>query len=265
MANKMAEKALQQSRSFGIRPIPALRPLGWLARGWRDLWRCPLPGLLHGLALALFGLAIVWVAGQRFWLLAGAFSGFLLVAPVLATGLYAVSRALERGEPAGLATAWAAWKPNDGRMVVFGLLLALAGTGWVMTSASLVTGFATAPVDSPLDFLRVVVLAEQGLLFETWLGLGALLAAPVFASSVVAMPLLLDRPVGVFGAVFTSWRVVMAHPVPMALWAALLLVLTLIGMASAMVGLVLIVPWLAHASWHAYRDLVGDADLAERR
>ena len=77
MANKMAEKALQQSRSFGIRRIPALRPLGWLARGWRDLWRCPVPGLLHGLVLALFGIGIVLVAGQRFWLLAGSFSGFL--------------------------------------------------------------------------------------------------------------------------------------------------------------------------------------------
>ena len=264
MANKLAEKALQQSRSFGIRRIPALRPLGWLARGWRDLWRCPLPGLLHGLALALFGIAIVLVAGQRFWLLAGAFSGFLLVAPVLATGLYAVSRALDRGEPAGLGTALAAWKPNDGRLVVFGLLLALAGTGWVLTSASLVTGFASAPIDSPLDFLRLVVLAENGLLFEVWLGLGALLAAPVFASSVVAMPLLLDRNVGVLGAVFTSWRVVMEHPVPMALWAALLMGLTLAGMATAMLGLVLVVPWLAHASWHAYRDLVDSSGWTER-
>lgn len=263
MANKLAEKALQQSRSFGIRRIPGLRPLGWLARGWRDLWRCPLPGLLHGLLLALFGIAIILVAGQRFWLLAGAFSGFLLVAPVLATGLYAVSRALERGEPAGLGTALEAWRPKDGRLVVFGLLLALAGTGWVMTSASLVTGFATAPVDSPLDFLRIVVLAERGMLFETWLGLGALLAAPVFASSVVAMPLLLDRQVGVLGAVFTSWRVVMEHPVPMALWAALLMGLTLLGMVSAMLGLVVIVPWLAHASWHAYRDLVDSSGWTE--
>ena len=264
MANKMAEKALQQSRSFGIRRIPALRPLGWLARGWRDLWRCPVPGLLHGLVLALFGIGIVLVAGQRFWLLAGSFSGFLLVAPVLATGLYAVSRALERGEPATLATALNAWKPNDGRLVVFGLLLALAGTGWVVTSASLVTGFSRAPIDSPLDFLRVVVLAEQGVLFESWLLLGALLAAPVFASSVVAIPLLLDRNVGVLGAVFTSWRVVMEHPVPMALWAALLMGLTMLGMATAMLGLVVVVPWLAHASWHAYRDLVDGSGWTER-
>lgn len=256
MPNKFADHALEQSRAYGVRRIPLLRPLGWLARGWRDLWRCPLPGLLHGLALALFGAALFLGARNHFWLLAGAFSGFLLVGPVLATGLYAVSRALEQGQRPTLRTAVGAWAVRDARMVVFGVLLALAGTGWVLTSASLITGFATAPIDGPLDFLRFVVLAQQGLLFEAWLGLGALLAAPVFASSVVAMPMLLDRPVGVLAAVFTSWRVVLEHPVQMAMWAGLLLGLTLVGFATALVGLVVITPWLAHASWHAYRDLV---------
>lgn len=251
--------ALIESRAYGVRVIPLLRPLGWLARGWRDLVRCPLPGLLHGLALALFGGVLIWLARDRFWLLSGAFTGFLLVGPILATGLYAISRALERGEPADLALAVTSWKPEretGGRLIVFGLLLAFAGTGWVLTSASLITGFAAAPVHSPIDFLRVVVLNEQSHLFEAWLAMGALLAAPVYASSVVAIPLLLDRPVGVLAAVLTSWRVVQAHPLPMALWAALLMGLTVLGMAFGLIGLVVVAPWLAHASWHAYRDLV---------
>ncbi len=254
--------ALIESRRFGVRAIPLLRPLGWLARGWRDLMRCPLPGLLHGLAAALVGGVLIGLAYDRFWLLSGAFTGFLLVAPLLATGLYAVSRALERGERADLAVALAAWRP-DGRLMVFGLLLAFAGTGWVLTSASLITGFAPFPVRSPLDFLRVVVLSENSHLFEIWLAMGALLAAPVFASSVVAIPLLLDRPVGVLAAVLTSWRVVQANPLPMALWAALLMGLTVLGMLSCLLGLVVIAPWLAHASWHAYRDLVSAVGLDE--
>jgi len=256
---------LLESRSFGMRRIPLLRPLGWLARGWSDLMRCPFPGLLHGGVLALFGAALIALARDHFWLLAGAFSGFLLVAPVLATGLYAISRALHRGDKADLRTALAAWRPNDGRLIVFGLLLTFAGTGWVMTSASLITGFAGAPVDTPRDFLRLVVLAQDGLLFEAWLALGALLAAPVFASSVVAIPLLLDRKIGVLGAVFTSWRVVLEHPAPMALWAGLIMALTALGMASLLFGLIVILPWLAHASWHAYCDLVDTSNLAERR
>jgi uncharacterized membrane protein len=247
--------ALIESRAFGVRHIPLLRPLSWLARGWRDLMRCPLPGLLHGLALALFGAGLIALAHDRFWLLSGAFTGFLLVGPLLATGLYAVSRALEHGQRADLSVALSAWKP-DGRLIVFGLLLAFAGTGWVMSSASLITGFSPAPVRTPLDFLRVVVLNDASPLFEIWLVMGALLAAPVYASSVVALPLLLDRPVGVLAAVLTSWRVVQTHPLPMALWASLLMGLSVLGMATGLIGLIVIAPWLAHASWHAYRDLV---------
>lgn len=256
--------ALVESKRFGVRAIPLLRPLGWLAAGWRDLMRCPLPGLLHGIAVAAFGALIIAVAHHRFWLLSGAFTGFLLVAPILATGLYAVSRALEKRQRADLGVALAAWKPRDGRLVVFGVLLAFAGTGWVLTSASLITGFGGAAIRTPLDFLRQVVLNDHSHLFEVWLALGGILAAPVFASTVVALPLLIDRQVGILAAVLTSWRVVMAHPVPMAMWAALIMVFTVLGMVTLLLGLVVVVPWLAHASWHAYRDLVNTAEMPER-
>lgn len=246
----------EPARGFRIQAVPPGQPWKWLARGWVDLLRCPLPGLVHGLASACFGALLLALARDHFWLLAGSFSGFLLVAPLLATGLYAVSRSLEQGRRGTLATALDAWKPRDRRLITFGLLLALAGTGWVLTSAGLITRFASAPVNGPGDFLRVVVLDENGYLFEIWLMLGSVLAAPMFASSVVAIPMLLDRPHGVLTAVTTSVSVVLASPLAMALWATLLMVFTLIGMATFMVGLVVVVPWLAHASWHAYRDLV---------
>lgn len=251
---------------MSLRIAPRLtlaHPGRWLALGARDLARAPWPGLSHGLTLALFGALVFALLHQHFWALAGAFSGFLIVAPVLATGLYAVSRALERGEDSGAAhtmrVAVQAWWPRGAparRLMRFGVLLALAGTGWVLTSAAFVTGFAPQPVDSPLEFLHSVVLAERGWVFEGWVLLGGALAAPVFASSVLAIPLLLDRPVGVLDAVLTSWRVVLAHPLPLALWALFVMALTLVGMATLLVGLVVVVPLLAHASWHAYRDCV---------
>lgn len=259
MLHRFSEQALRESRTFGIRAVPLLRPLGWLAKGWQDLWHAPLASLAHGVLMAAFGALLLGLAHDQFWLLSGAFSGFLLVAPVLATGLYAISRDIERGVPVSLGTALAAWRPRDGRLIVFGVLLAFAGTGWVMCSAALVTGFAPVPVRTPRDFLIHVVASDSSHLFEAWLALGAVMAAPVFASSVVAMPALLDQPqvrLGVYGAVLTSWRVVLEHPAPIALWALLLMLITLIGMATAMVGLIVAVPWLGHASWHAYRDLV---------
>ena len=244
------------ARGFRIAQVPLAQPLHWLRLGWQDLWAQPLPGLLHGLAAAAFGALLIAWARDRFWLLAGAFSGFLLVAPLLATGLYAISREREQGRAAGWAVALQAWHPKDSRLVRFGLLLALSGTGWVLTSASMITAFAGAPVNSPGDFLRVVVLADANHLFEAWLVLGSVLAAPMFASTVVAIPMLQDRPHGVVTAVATSVGAALMNPLPMALWATLILGLTLLGMATLMLGLIVVVPWLAHASWHAYRDLV---------
>ena len=110
-----------------------------------------------------------------------------------------------------MKTLLRAWQPQDNRLVKFGLLLALSGIGWILCSAALITGFAPAPINGPADFIRLVVLSDDSLLFPGWLALGALLAAPMFASSVVTIPILLDRRISVMAAVLTSWRVVMAH------------------------------------------------------
>jgi len=258
-----------------VRTLPIARPLHWLALGWQDMRRCGGISVVHGLALALFGAVLLTVAHHRFWLLAGAFSGFLLMAPVLATSLYALSRALMLGEPANarvVVHTWLAWQREHGSkwsndywcMVQFGALLALAGTGWVITSAALITLLAPVPITTPLEFARHVVLAKQGWLFELWLAMGGVLAAPVFASTAVAMPLLLDRHVTLLQAVLTSWRAVLANPLPMALWATVIMVLTLIGLLSGLLGLIVVMPVLGHASWHAYCDLVDRASLPQR-
>lgn len=257
-----------------IRPLTPLQPLQWLVRGWRDSRRCGAVSYAHGLALAVFGQLLLVVAHHQFWLLAGAFSGLLVVGPVLATGLYALSRALERGEPASwrlVLQTWLSWRHHgnsrdgkDWRLVRFGLLLGLAGTGWVLTSAALITLLSPVPIAQPLDFLRHVVLARDNWLFELWLALGGLMAAPIFASSAVALPLLLDRRVSVLQAVITSWEAVLRDPLPMALWAALIMGLTLLGLLTALLGLIVVMPVLGHASWHAYRDLVDASAWPER-
>ena len=236
-------------------PVSLASPARWLALGWSDLRRNPLPGLFHGFLLTAFGALLLWAAGDRFWLLAGAFSGFLIVAPILATGLYQVSRALESGRRVGMAEVVSLWRSGDRRLVIFGLLLGLAGTGWVLTSAGLITLWSPVPIQKPADFLREVVLRREIGLFEAWLLLGALLAAPVFASSVVAMPMLVDTGDSVMAAVKASWRAVANHPGPMVAWAVTIVLLVGLGMATALLGLIVIVPWIAHASWHAYRDL----------
>jgi uncharacterized membrane protein len=258
-----------------VRTIPLTQPLHWLVWAWRDMAKCGWISFAHGIVLALMGAAILAIAHDRFWLMAGALSGFLVVAPVLATSLYALSRALERGEKPHVrvvSKTWLNWQNSHFNkfgndywcLVQFGALLALAATGWVLTSAALITLLSPVPINTPYEFVRYVILAKDGYLFEIWLAMGGVLAAPIFASTAVAMPLLLDRRVSLLQAVLTSWRAVLANPLPMAFWAALILGFTLLGLGSALMGLIAVIPMLGHASWHAYRDLVDVSGLPER-
>jgi len=257
-----------------IRPVGLLQPWVWLTLGWQDLRRAPLLSLAHGLLLTLMGWLIVALAHDRFWLLAGSVSGFLVVAPMLATSLYAMSRAFERGESVDarlLLRTWTQWQlslrlqpESYWSLIRFGLLLSLAATGWVITSSALITLLSPVPIEKPMDFVQHIVLARDNRVFELWTLLGGLMAAPMFASSVVSMPLLLDRQMSVLQSVLTSWKAVLVNPLPLGLWAFLILWLSLAGMALAFVGLVLVIPLLGHASWHAYRALVDPLGFALR-
>jgi uncharacterized membrane protein len=136
-------------------------------------------------------------------------------------------------------------------------LLALSSGGWLLCSAALVHWMLPASVHTPADFVRLVVLQAHFGLFEIWVLMSTLIAAPMFASTVITIPLLMDHPtLSLWQAVFTSWRVVALNPLAMAMWAGLLCLFTALGLGSAFLGLLGVVPMLGHASWHAYRDLV---------
>ena len=250
------------------------QPLRWLVLGFRDLTRNPWLSLAHGLAMTLAGWVITWLAFDQFWVLVSLISAFMVGAPVLATSLYAMSRAIERGETVKfdlLVNTWTRWQlklqvqPDSyWSLIRFGLLLGLAAAGWVFTSSAFIHLMAPVPIHTPMDFVRHVVASQNHRLFEIWMALGSLMAAPLFASSVVSMPMLLDRRVTVLEAVLTSWKAVLAYPVTMALWAFLLMAFTMLGIFSLYLGLILVVPMLGHASWHAYRELVDVRELPSR-
>ena len=106
-------------------PVRAVAPpavLRWIRLGWTDLRRAGWPSLLHGLLVTVASLLIVEIA-LLFWpLLPGAVSGFLVVGPMLATGLYALSRRLEQGQRPRLRDALDAWRQGSRCLFRFGLL-----------------------------------------------------------------------------------------------------------------------------------------------
>ncbi len=239
-----------------VRRVPPLRPVLWLMLGWRDFLRVPGIGLLHGLFVAIGGWVVLWVSA-RFGLIApGAYSGFVIVGPIIATGLYETSRLLGRARTPQLSDAIDAWRRAARPLVGLGVLLAVLGTAWVLVSAVLFGLFLPRPPSGAIDFLRYAVLEQGNLLFALWAIVGGMGVAVVFALTVVSPPLLLGRRVGLRTALLTSVRAVGENPGTMLVWALIILVATSLSLATAMLGFLLSVPVIGHASWHAYRDLV---------
>lgn len=240
-----------------VRSIGVLRPLSWLARGIGDLWHAPGASLFYGLCTFAAGIAVLLAVVRLPYLFAAAISGFLLVAPIIATGLYDLSRRRERGEPARLAASMRAWRRNPSGLVGFALFSLLAGTAWQVISVVIIALLYRGNAVLPVDVAREILLDPQYLnLFMLYVGVGGLLAAVVFALSVVSVPMLLDRRCDLLEAMKASLAAVAANPLPLAFWAALLMALTLLGFATGLAGFIVLMPVLGHASWHAYRDLI---------
>lgn len=260
----MSARSVANDAPLPVRAIDVSRPAAWLRAGWTDFVRSPLAGLVHGAFVAVGGWVVVLVSLRYGWVAPGAFSGFVILGPILVTGLYEISRLQARGQAAGLREAAAAWRRGTAPLVWLGLLLAVLGTLWVLVSALLFTFFAPAPLRGPLEFLRYAFLEQSELLFAMWAVVGGMGVAVVFAVTAVSPPLLLGRRVGLRRAVLTSVRAVGENPMPMTLWAIVILVATSASIVTGMLGFLVTVPVLGHASWHAYRDLV-DAESAPLR
>lgn len=250
--------------SVRVRTVPIGAPLQWLALGWRDFLRCPGAGLVHGAFVAVGGWIVLALSFRYWWLAPGAFSGFVIVGPILATGLYELSRLIGRGESPGLSHAIAAWRRGTWQLVQLGLLLSVLGTLWVVGSAILFKLFVKVPLRGPLDFLRYAVIEQGDVLFVLWAVLGGLGVAIVFSITAVSPPLLLGRRIGLAAALLASVRAVGDNPGPMLAWALVILIATSLSIATAMLGFLISVPVIGHATWHAYRALIDASDLPLR-
>ncbi len=265
----MTDRTPLPAPPLAFRTVPAGRPWRWIVAGLEDLLTAPWPSLAHGVAMVVGGFAFVAIGWQAIALLAGAFSGFLIVAPMLATGLYDLSRRIERDEPRGLLAVLGAWRRLGREPLLIGGALALTGTVWVLLSVLTLAGMTRAPVHGLESFLapavwRAAASSTQWHLFVMWLAAGGLVASLVFAATAVSIPLLVDRRVGARDAVLASIEAVSRNPVPMLVWTLLILLGTGIGLVTVF-GLVIAWPVLGHAAWHAYRDLIDASALPARQ
>jgi uncharacterized membrane protein len=237
--------------------VTALQSLRWLTLGWRDFKANPGPGIAHGLILVALGWLILLMCSTQIDLFAASISGFLLVGPVFGAGFYELSRLRAAGEAAtfdaSLAGALGHWKS----LAKLGLLLAILAISWVLSSRVMFVNILGGTLPSVSDtFHRTILDWQQHDFLLTYVSAGAIFAAIAFLISAVSAPMIFDREAGIQPAILTSIKVVANNPLAMLLWAALIAGLTLIGFATLMFGLIVILPVLGHATWHAYRDLI---------
>jgi len=243
-----------------LRHVATDRPWVWLTLGWQDLMAQRAVGLLYGAALAVFGWAMAWVMltlGVA-WAILPAVAGFFMVAPLAAAGLYEVSRRREQGLDTSLEEAMAGFHRNGGQISLMGVVLLLINLVWVRIAGLLFALFFGLNFSPSLAELPLRMLQSDAFLpfVVIGTGFGALLAAGTFAVSVISIPMVVDRDVSVLEAVSVSLQAVRENPRAMALWAGLIVLFTGLALVPFFLGLVIAMPLIGHASWHAYRDLV---------
>ena len=252
----MTEADVQQSTIPEVRVVGATAPLRWLAAGWRDFRAHPLPSAFYGACFATMGFLIYLVFQHAYQYVSALVTGFFLVGPFFAIGLYALSRRDERGEPAWLAPTLDAWAGNKSAIGLFALVLGVILLVWARASLIVFALFFTQDVPDMKDFAGRIFAIDNIEFLLVYLCVGGFFAILVFAISVVSVPMMMDRDTDGIVAVLTSLKAFGTNLPAMLLWGAIIAVVIGAGFALWFVGLVVAVPVIGHGAWHAYRDIV---------
>lgn len=239
-----------------LRPLTLRDPFHWLAAGARDAWAAPGIAVFYGLCFWLMAAILGWVFRSRPEYTMSIASGCLLVGPFLAMGLYDVSRRRESGQAPALSESLTCWDRHLGSMGMLVLVLVVLELLWGRASLVVFAVFFDTGMPSTTGVLRAIFQPENWSFVAVYTAVGGVFAALVYSTSVVSIPMILDRDTDALTAGLTSMRVVLDNPLVMLLWGAIITMLVALSLWWWGVGLLVAGPVLGHASWHAYRAAV---------
>ena len=249
------DPAPEDTRPFvaPCRRIEVGAAMRWLRLGWNDLCAAPAISLVYGGLLVLLSWGVLllawWLGG---WVLVmAALTGFIFIAPLLATGMYAVSRDRLAGRSPSLAATVAGMRRALGNAMVFALMLMVISLVWIRAGSMVHIFFPAGQEGDWLLVLRFLAIGSA---------VGSIFATIVFAAAAFSLPMVADRDVDMVTAALSSVNAVLRNKAAMLVWALCIVLLTAVGFATAMLGLAVIMPWLGYAAFHGYREALDGGD-----
>jgi uncharacterized membrane protein len=228
----------------------------WLANGWRDMMAAKGVAAFYGVCFWLMALVLGVVFRNKPEYAMSIASGCLLVGPFLAMGLYEASRRLGLGLAPELGESMTCWDKHFRSMGMLVLVLIVLELLWGRASLVVFAVFFNTGMPSTTGVMQAIFNPQNWEFLVVYLLVGGFFAALVFAISVVSIPMILDRDTDAISAAITSLQVVFGNILVMLLWGLLVTSLVAVALVPYGVGLLLIGPWLGHASWHAYKGAV---------
>jgi uncharacterized membrane protein len=235
------------------RKLSPWAPFRWLRLGVADLLHAPQQSLIYGLAVAVM-IAVVsllaWMKGSQ-WIMFAMLGGFVFLAPLTCIGLYAISAQLERGQPPLMARSLrAAFRRHLGNEMIFAIILLVIFLVWARAAVIITVFF---PTDGEVTIRELWPYLTFGSV------VGAVFAAVTFCASAFSLPMIMHRDVDSITAIVTSVNAVLRNKRAMFVWLTLIVSGLLLGLVTAFIGLVVIVPVIGYAAWHGYLETI-DAD-----
>lgn len=244
------------AQSITLQPLRLADPFRWLALGLGDVRAAPGVAVFYGVCFWGMALVLGWVFRTRPEYTMSLASGCLLLGPFLAMGLYDTSRRREAGLPPALSESLTCWDSHMGSMGMLVLVLVVLELIWGRASLVVFAVFFNTGMPSTTGVLQAVFNPQNWAFVAVYTAVGGAFAALVFSTSVVSIPMILDRDTDALTAGITSMRVVLENTAVMLLWGALITALVVVSLWFWGAGLLLAGPLLGHASWHAYRASV---------
>ena len=230
--------------------LSPLAPFRWLKLGSKDLVRAPQHSMAYGLTVAILIASVsllAWFKGGQ-WIMYAMLGGFVFIAPLTCIGLYAISAQLERGQdPQMIRSARAAWKRHFGNEMIFALALLVIFLVWARAAVMVSVFFPTDGDPTFRDWFMYLGFGSM---------IGAVFAAVTFSASAFSLPMIMHRDVDSITAIVTSVNAVLRNKRAMIVWLTLVVLLLLLGVVTAFVGLIVIIPVIGYAAWHGYLETI---------